>query len=532
MGIQSRYIDNLEMSYTKVIAEQQSRTHYFDALGRNLLKGLSFGAVASLLHVLIETIFEEDAPQFFDHLIETHSIIEFSMYSLVATILATHFNLKRIELEQLFLEKEKVHHKLNAINTITHTLSLATDESLLDVFLEKLSHFVPSDVSLFGYLDETNTLVIATTKGEVFKDMTLQQKAGSINLSAPNRVWVKVIEARTTLMLNNINLSVPEGHHPIHNLLVIPVFHGAVPLGIVMLANDITRFTSQDQDLATTLVDESSPIIHARQARLQEEIQRKANELRLAAKTEELQIALNAAIQAEKKMSAFFGTMNHVLRTPVHLILGFAQELHHGRDSLSPEEYSEYIDTMIDQAGQLMKMINKFLEMAKLSRNEVLPEFRSLPIRDIIARISQKANREIETQKLALDFKVTVSVSVPDSIISDNERVMQILESLISNALKFTPGGSVELDVDCSEKELVFFIKDTGIGISADQLKSIFEHHIEVNFMTTRFQGGTGISLLISKKLAHLLGGELTAFSKPQEGRTFRLSLPVDSLNK
>ncbi|GFH38052.1 HAMP domain-containing protein [Streptomyces pacificus] len=365
------------------------------------------------------------------------------------------------------------------------------------------------------------------------------------------------------------------------SLIVLPVVVDEQVLGVIELAS-FTPFTPVHRDFLGQLmemvgVNVNTIVANARTDELLEESQRLATELQ--SRSEELQVqqdelqrsnaeleekaALladrNSAIEgknleieqarqeledraqqlalASRYKSEFLANMSHELRTPLNSLLILAQLLaQNPTRNLTPKQV-EYAGIIHSAGSDLLQLINDILDLSKVEagKMDINPERVALrPLLDYV----EATFRPVTSQK-SLDFTITTAPGAPADLVTDDSRLRQVLRNLISNAVKFTERGSVELRIEqAAEHEppgpvhrggpvVAFRVKDTGIGIAEQQLEAIFGAFQQADGTTSRKYGGSGLGLSISREIAHLLGGAVTAESTPGHGSTFTLYLPV-----
>ena len=225
-----------------------------------------------------------------------------------------------------------------------------------------------------------------------------------------------------------------------------------------------------------------------------------------------------------KYKSEFLANMSHELRTPLNSLLILSKTLAENRESNLTPDQVKFASTVHSAGQDLLALINEILDLSKVEAGKmpINPQAVSLDnVRDNLEELF----RPIAKHK-NLEFKVEVAGGVPHQIFTDENRLLQILNNLLSNALKFTERGQVRLTVAAVGKNISFTVTDSGIGISGAQQKLIFEAFQQADGTTSRKYGGTGLGLTISREIARLLGGAIEVESAPGRGSTFTLTLP------
>ncbi|MCH2208198.1 MAG: ATP-binding protein [Lentisphaerales bacterium] len=245
-------------------------------------------------------------------------------------------------------------------------------------------------------------------------------------------------------------------------------------------------------------------------------------------RTSELREAKEAAEEANKATGAFLANMSHEIRTPMNAILGFSEIL---AIQETDEQNKIYLDSIRNSGKNLMTLINDVLDMSKIESGNfsLTPKEASISdaINDVIMMLENEAskNQNILSLKLPKDF--------PRTFMFDEIRLRQILTNLIGNAIKFTEKGSIEVIVECEFKDnskksasLEIKVKDSGIGISEEDSKSIFDNFIQAKNQGDKLYQGAGLGLAISQKLALLMNGRLSVESELNKGSVFTLYIP------
>jgi PAS domain S-box-containing protein len=239
--------------------------------------------------------------------------------------------------------------------------------------------------------------------------------------------------------------------------------------------------------------------------------------------------ARNKADEANRAKSEFLANMSHEIRTPMNAVVGLSSIL--ARTNDLSEKQQEIVSTLQLSAQSLMGLINDLLDIAKIETNKINLEH--IPFRpgDIIGEVFGVLSPKAEEKGITLD-RLASSLD-EQRFLGDPLRIRQIVMNLVSNAIKFTESGGVIVSLSSTPHEepehlyVHITVSDTGIGIAANKLRSIFEKFIQADTSTTRKYGGTGLGLAISKNLAEIMGGGITVKSALGKGSEFTLHLPL-----
>jgi signal transduction histidine kinase/DNA-binding response OmpR family regulator/CHASE3 domain sensor protein len=302
----------------------------------------------------------------------------------------------------------------------------------------------------------------------------------------------------------------------------------------VQAQSEELRVSNEELEEQSRALKESQANLEEQQATLEETnsqleqqtsfLEKQKDELQQAQRILEEQTRL--VEQASHYKSEFLANMSHELRTPLNSSLILAKLLADNRDgNLNPEQI-KYAQTIQSAGNDLLTLINDVLDLSKVESGHM--EVRPEPV--LVARLVDNLRALFEptaTQK-GLVLETKVEADVPASLVTDSQRLEQVLKNLLSNALKFTEHGKVSFEIKrAKDGRIEFVVRDTGIGIATNQQQMIFEPFRQGDGTTNRKYGGTGLGLSISRELVRLLGGEISIESEKGRGSAFTLALPA-----
>jgi signal transduction histidine kinase len=265
------------------------------------------------------------------------------------------------------------------------------------------------------------------------------------------------------------------------------------------------------------------------QKRLLEE--RENLEIRVLERTVELSAAKEKAEESDKLKSSFLANMSHEIRTPLNAILGFSSLIQDPTTTSS--ELETYYKMMESSGNDLLNLIDDILDISRIEANQIKISLQETSVaqlaEEVFGSFKQTLYREIPDNSVSPYF-ITPNEKVDYVLYTDPFRLKQILLNILNNAVKFTTKGSIEFCYFPNEAktQMIFYIKDTGIGIAKDQQKKIFERFIKVADIKTKHYRGTGLGLSIALKLTQLLKGDIRVESELNVGTAFYVSFPLN----
>ncbi|MBB6021783.1 two-component system chemotaxis sensor kinase CheA [Paenibacillus sp. JGP012] len=476
-------------------------------------------------------------------------------------------------------EQNRVKDQITGIATLLQNPT--TLEGLSRLFLSELAALLEVPYGVLYYWKGNRLLRVAAYAGDGEQGRSL----GQISL-APGQGMVGqcAVEKRVLRMndlpQNYIRISSGLGFASASSLTVVPVLFEGKTIAVLELAS-----MKPLQEQAMKLIDELTVIfgvsLHSTATRMElqhlydesqvlnEELQAQSEKLQLQteemqSQTEELQMQteelymLNERLEAQKGAaessakelanaadqlrtssgykSEFLANMSHELRTPLNSMLILSEILADNKHHHLSSEEQNYASVIHRSGKDLLHLINDILDLSKVEAGQMEVEFNEVYL-DTLPEVMNQYFLKTAEQK-NLDFRIQLQSPLPESIETDEMRLHQILRNLLSNAFKFTSEGEVALTIsqmtlDHADRAgqatevIAFSVSDTGIGIEDSKLLQVFEAFKQADGATARKYGGTGLGLSISQSLASLLGGSISAVSRPGQGSVFTLFLPL-----
>ncbi len=233
-------------------------------------------------------------------------------------------------------------------------------------------------------------------------------------------------------------------------------------------------------------------------------------------------------VAASKHKDEFISNLSHELRTPLNAVIGYTELV---KNNLKNEENKKHLETVIYSSRNLLKLINDILDIKKIESGKLQLEQMEFELKSMILETFQTTELLVTEKKI--EYVLHIDDHLPDKVIGDATKLNQVLLNLLGNAAKFTEKGKIELNVTCIEDNensvsIKFEVKDTGIGISEDQIETIFDSFTQGSENITKKYGGTGLGLTIARKYVNLMGGDILVKSKIDVGTSFSFTIPLN----
>ena len=374
--------------------------------------------------------------------------------------------------------------------------------------------------SLFVLDEQANIInsVLAHTPTTVQQKSAIQTKVMASGLAG----WV--VRHKQAALVEDTKMDdrwvvLPDQPYAARSVLSVPILQNDIIVGVLTLTHtEPHHFAPADMNLMQAAADQIA--LALRTAQMYEEQQHLVSELSEAKEVAE---------SANRIKSTFLANMSHELRTPLTAIIGYNELLREESTNLDRKTLVSSLEKIEVAAHHLLAIINDVLDMSKIEAGKTDVYLESVPVQELIENVLITAYPLIERSSNQFELNLAPDLG---TIVVDQAKLRQVILNLLSNAAKFTDQGKISLSVSQHlqadlTNEIHFQVCDTGIGLTPEQIDSLFQPFTQADSSTSRKYGGTGLGLAISQRFCQLMGGEIVIDSKPGMGSCFTVRLPI-----
>jgi len=436
------------------------------------------------------------------------------MSSDIIQVMVTTLNLEEFSRVVLHKLVESSHSVIGAFYILTKNGDEFKHLSSIGLDMEKIESFHAE--SLEGEFGRALATREITVTGDLASGNMVKVRSIAGDILPEEIITIPVVVGNRTMAI--ISLASVHAYHED----TLPILHQIRPVMNMALANIMAD--EETRLMARELSEKNQQL-----ERKRKDLERQTTELgrqgdMVKAQNRELEIQHKKVEEANRLKTEFLSNMSHELRTPLNSIMALSRVLKlQAGENLSDEE-NDYIDVIERNGVKLLALINDILDLSRIESGRIDLKVRKLPLESIITMLLD--NHEQIAEAKGIQLRSSFPGDLP-MIESDESRVFQILQNIISNAVKFTEKGSVAVITEADDQELVVSVRDTGIGIEEESLPGIFEEFRQVDGTDTRKYEGTGLGLAIAARSAELIGASINVESAPGVGTTFTVRFPV-----
>lgn len=430
--------------------------------------------------------------------------------------------------QSLFVRESHQQADVVDLETVLKVNQLISSEIQLESLLDKLTLITiqnsGADKAALLTVSDSKWYLRAiggVEKRDVFPDLTMpieqvgQQLPVSIVRHAVNNNEFSLVD-NPKLDSNYVNDSYFNNNEPLTSACV-PILYQGKPFGVLYLESSfrVNAFNESQISLLESISVQAA-------VSLSNALLYKTLEQRVEQRTADLEVAKSKAEEATHAKSNFLANMSHEIRTPMNAVIGLSRLAM--RTQLSIEQ-KDYVTKILDSSESLLTLINDILDFSKIEAGKMSLDLHEFDINQVLQRGVGVCN--LKAHDKDLELITYVDPRVDQFAVGDAMRLQQIITNLVSNAVKFTESGTVSIEVfpeDVAGK-LRFVVKDTGIGMTAEQQARLFKSFSQADDSVTRKYGGTGLGLAICKQLTEMMGGDIWVESQPGQGSTFTFTV-------
>lgn len=409
-------------------------------------------------------------------------------------------------------ERKRTEDALLAALQLNQDMGRFSRDELTGIALEEGIRLTGSAIGFLHFIDPgQQTISLHAWSRETSATCTVSDVQGHCLIEEAG-IWVDCIRKRRPVMHNSFAkpLRLPEGHVPLRRDLAVPVFDDQERIVAVMgVGNKAEPYTEFDMTQLSLLAETMWNVI------------------KLKDLLEELKVAEEEAVSASRAKSDFLANVSHEIRTPMNAIIGMT---HLALQTKLTDRQRDYLEKIHLSAGSLLGIINDILDISKIEAGKMEMEAISFNIEDVLDNLATIIG--VKAYEKGIELLFATDADLPLTMVGDPLRLGQVLINLANNAVKFTERGEVVISSELvaqdqrrNEVTVRFSVKDTGIGMTPEQIGKLFQAFSQADSSSTRKYGGTGLGLSISRQLVELMGGEILVESTPGQGSTFSFTV-------
>lgn len=404
-------------------------------------------------------------------------------------------------------EKTKSDQVQQALYTISNAAISTTDlVELVEIISIELSKLLDASNFFIAFYDEASGMLSTLyNKDEVDQIDTWPAEKSATGYVIKNQK--SLLASKTDMMKLFESGEIELIGAPSEIWLGVPLILGKKAIGAIVVQSydNPNAYTEKDQLMLEFISDQISISLERKKAE------------------QEIKDALSKAQESDRLKSAFLANMSHEIRTPLNAIIGFSELI---RDpAFEPEQQDEFAQLINTSGNNLLSILSDIMDISKIEAGQMDIIKRKISVNKLIISIQKEFIRKAE--KKGIELRLEPANPIEEIVIeSDETKIRQIIVNFLSNALKFTEEGFIELGIESGENLVRLFVKDTGIGVPEIYHDKIFERFRQVETSHTRKYGGNGLGLCISKNLVELLGGTIGMESEEGKGSTFYITIP------
>ncbi|MBN2891407.1 MAG: response regulator [Bacteroidales bacterium] len=412
------------------------------------------------------------------------------------------------------LQKETILRNNERLESLVKISSyqIQNTQELFDFALAEAIKLTDSEIgSIYKYEEIKKQFTHISFSEAVMENCIMSEIKKEISLEKSG-LWGDVIYQNKHILVNNYDeykngkKGLPGGHTKLSRFLAIPVFIENEIVAVVGVANKESDYNQTDVLQLSLLMDNVWKITERQKL------------------IENLELAKKQAEESDKLKTVFLANMSHEIRTPMNAILGFSVLLK--KNNLEKPKQERYLEIIHKSSNQLLKIIDDIIDISKIDANQINITIEPCSPLELVKDVKSvffhiKEYSENKNVELILDRITNETIFIE----SDPNRLKQVISNLISNAYRYTEYGKIIFGYTLNSDDIVFFVKDTGIGIPKEKQEVIFERFRQVDEFS--YHEGTGLGLTISKALVELLGGKIWLESEPNKGTVFYFSIPL-----